>query len=517
MQGMLRTVLLALAAAGLLCAQDWDLARRNARDAARAARFSRRLAWAWLDRADPASGLLPRNLTKSRFWNAQDAAADNWPFYLLTAEITGQYHLRLATRRIFEQERRLTPRLGRLPDDFHFDTQGFAENPDLGHLIFGAAEYAKDGLIPLVELLGPGPWLDRMAELVEDIWKHAPYDSAQGRIPSRVVEVNGDLLQVCSRMHWITGEDKYRQWAFRLAEHYLFETDLLVLPRMQFDDHFCEVFGGLSEAYVIAARTDPERRRRWQPRLHRILDRALEAGRSADGLFYNAISPVTGAVLHQELTDNWGYNYNAFLTVAEIDGVERYREAVRHTLERIGKYLDYRWERGGADGYADSVEGAINLLNRIPVDSAWRWVDASMEILLARQRPDGLVEAWHGDGNSARTVWMWTLCKTRGVTAEPWTDDLEIGAVPLLEGGLAVVLRSEFPWRGRLRFDRPRHRDFLRLPLDYPRINQFPEWFVIEAERLYAVNGQRAAGAELYCWELEIPAGGEIRLVVRPE
>ncbi len=79
------------------------------------------------------------------------------------------------------------------------------------------------------------------------------------------------------------------------------------------------------------------------------------------------------------------------------------------------------------------------------------------------------------------------------------------------------MLRSEFPWRGRLRFDRPRQRDFLRLPLDYPRINQFPEWFVIEADRLYAVNGQRVASAELYGWELEIPAGGEIRLAVRPE
>ncbi len=144
----------------------------------------------------------------------------------------------------------------------------------------------------------------------------------------------------------------------------------------------------------------------WQSRLHRILDRALEARRNADGLFCNAINPVTGAVLDQELTGNWGYNYDAFLTVAEIDGVERYRQAARHTLERIGKYTDYPWERGGADRYADSVEGAINLLNRIPVYSASRWVDASMEILLARRRLDGLSEAWRGDGNSARTAWM---------------------------------------------------------------------------------------------------------------
>lgn len=520
---MRHAVLLLLLAGATGFAQDWDLARRNGRDAARAARFSKRLAWAWLDRADPQTGLLPRNLTKSPFWNAQDAAADNWPFYLLTAEITGSYHLKLATHRILEQERRLAPRLDSLPDDFHFDTQSFAGKFDLDHLIFGAAEYAKDGLIPITEWLGPGPWLDRMRELTGDIWKHAPYDSAHGRIPSRVLEVNGDLLQVCSRLYWITGEEKYREWAFRLAEYYLFELDLLALPRMQFDDHSCEVFGGLSEAYVIAARTDPERRRRWQPRLHQIFDRALEIGRNADGLFYNAVHPASGAVLDKDLTDNWGYNYNAILTVAELDGVSRYRDAVRHTLERIDRYLDFRWENGGADGYADSIEGAINLLNRMPVASAWQWVDASMEILLAKQRADGLLEAWHGDGNSARTAWMWALWKTQGVTAEPWTDDLELGAVALPGGGIALTLRSEFPWRGVLRFDRPRHRVFLRLPEDYPRINQFPEWFTVDAARTYRVqtdSGQpprRASGAELLALPVPLPVGGEARITVVPE
>lgn len=519
---MTRVIFLLIGAGAALLAQDWDLARRNARDAARAARFSKRLAWAWLDRADPHSGLLPRNLTKSPFWNAQDAAADNWPFHLLTAEITGSYHLKLATHRILEQERRLTRRLDSLPDDFRFDTQSFPEKLDPGHLIFGAAEYAKDGLIPITEWLGSGPWLDRMRELIGDVWKHAPYESPHGRIPSRVLEVNGDLLQACSRLYWITGEEKYREWAFRLAEHYLFDVDLLAMPRMQFDDHSCEVFGGLSEAYVIAARTAPERRRRWQPRLHQILDRALEIGRNPDGLFYNAVNPATGAVIDGDLTDNWGYNYNAILTVAELDGVPRYRDAVRQTLERIHKYADFRWESGGADGYADSIEGAINLLNRIPVDSAWRWVDASMEILLARQRPDGLIEAWHGDGNSARTAWMWALWKTQGVTAVPWTDDLEIGASPLPDGGVALVVRSGFPWRGVLRFDRPRHRGFLRLPFDYPRINQFPEWFVVEPGRQYSVSfpeeapPRRVWGAELMAWPVQLPDGGELRLTVRP-
>jgi len=115
MPAMARMFFLLMSAAAALLAQDWDLARRNGRDAARAVRFSKRLAWAWLDCADPRSGLLPRNLTASPFWNAQDAAAGNWPFHLLAAEITGSYHLKPATYRILERERRLAPRLDSLP------------------------------------------------------------------------------------------------------------------------------------------------------------------------------------------------------------------------------------------------------------------------------------------------------------------------------------------------------------------------------------------------------------------
>jgi hypothetical protein len=42
----------------------------------------------------------------------------------------------------------------------------------------------------------------------------------------------------------------------------------------------------------------------------------------------------------------------------------------------------------------------------------------------------------------------------------------------------------------------------MKLPLDYPRINQFPEWFTAEAEGNYQVSGRGAqtlqkTGAEL--------------------
>jgi hypothetical protein len=56
---------------------------------------------------------------------------------------------------------------------------------------------------------------------------------------------------------------------------------------------------------------------------------------------------------------------------------------------------------------------------------------------------------------------------------------------------LLLTLRSDRPWKGRLILDRPRHAEHLKLPLDWPRINQFPEWFVVTEGRTYAVTDIR--------------------------
>ncbi len=45
----------------------------------------------WLNHADPQSGLIPRNLkADTDIWNAKDAAADNYPFMVLTSFFTDQ-------------------------------------------------------------------------------------------------------------------------------------------------------------------------------------------------------------------------------------------------------------------------------------------------------------------------------------------------------------------------------------------------------------------------------------------
>ena len=52
---------------------------------------------------------------------------------------------------------------------------------------------------------------------------------------------------------------------------------------------------------------------------------------------------------------------------------------------------------------------------------------------------------------------------------------------------LYLAVSSSADWSGRLKLDFPRHREWLHLPVDYPRINQFPEWYTVNEDSVYAV------------------------------
>lgn len=442
----------------------------------------------WLAHRDPASGLIPRNLTRDWYWNAQDSAADNYPFMVLTASLLDRPRFDTTMHAMLYTEQRLTNRVGALPDTYDFATQDFL-HPEVSmqRLIFGGSEYVKDGLTPLIEWLGHSPWFDRMIAITDDIWSHADVETAYGRIPTENHEINGEQMQVLVRLYYMTGDERYREWAFRLADYYFLNNNPAEWESLQLDDHSCEVFDGLAGAYFLAHHTDAERKRRYQPEMTRLVDRVLEVGVNKDGFVYNRVNARTGEVLNDELSDNFGYNYNAILNVGLLDDRDDYVEATRQMLKALPDYLDYPWEGRGADGYADAIEGALNLYNRLPVPEARQWIDESTAFLLAKVRPDGVVEGWHGDGNMARTALMTALWKSQGVTLHPWRADMVLGAVQEDDGRLVVAIRCDWPWRGTIRFDQPRHRVVMNLPSDYPRINQFPEWFTVESGRSYGV------------------------------
>lgn len=499
------------AAPGSDAAQEalYRQAEANARRAAEALYRCRRFVDGWLAHADPKSGLIPRNLGVSRdFWNARDSAADNYPFMVLTCAITDRAMFDGRMLDMLKAETRLTSRIDRLPDDFHFSKQGFAtEKPNLDAVVFGAAEYVKDGLIPLTEWLGPSPWSERMIGLLDDIWKHAPIDTPFGKIPTLNFEVNGDLLQACSRTYWFTGDRKYLDWAIRLGDYYLLgdHHPTRDMKELALSDHSCEVINGLSELYAAVSVAAPEKKKAYEKPIHELYDRILAIGCNEHGLMYSRVSTHTGN--HGGgLTDNWGYNYDGIYTAFLIDGTCAYRDAVRKVLGNLKEhYTGQVWQGGSADGYADSIEGAINLFNREPIPSAGVWIDSEILTMWGKQKPDGVIEGWHGDGNFARTSIMYALWKTQGATVRPWRADVRLGAVR--DGdAVCLILAADEPWSGRVLFDKPRHKVNMHLPLDYPRINQFPEWFTTDAARRYTVR-DLAAGTEKTFSGADLQAG----------
>lgn len=472
---------------------------RNGRQAQRALEQSHRFVLGWLQKADPESGLIPENLGEGLDrWNGRNNGADNYPFMVLTAALTDRSLFEGRLLDMLRTEERLTSRIDRLGDSYRFSKRGFEfDTVDLGRIIFDNSEYVKDGLMPLTEWLGPSPWSQRMAGLIDDIWKHAPVETSGGNIPSTSAEVNGEMMQVTARYYWMTGDRQYLDFAARIADWYLLSDrhptrDAQVL---RLRDHGCELVSGLTEVYFACAHADPPRAALYREPLHGILDCILEFGVNEHGMMYNAINPQTGQVTDRGLSDTWGYNYNGFYTCYLVDGVQRYREAVRRALGQLHHYRGYPWEGTSHDGYADSIESAINLYNREPVAGVDEWIDSQMRIMLAMQREDGIIGGWHGDGNFARTAIMYALWKQQGVTCQPWRADLRLGA-QVEEGRLRLLISADRPWTGRLVFDIPRHKTVLRLPMDYPRINQFPEWFTVKEDQTYRVTAGSVAAQE---------------------
>jgi hypothetical protein len=346
-----------------------------------------------------------------------------------------------------------------------------------------------------------------MKELVEGIFQLAPVHTSFGALPSTDAEVNGEMLQILCRLYWMTGRQSYLDWSRRIGDAYFFE----VLPlnfgvpahfwdfgnhrpvgdRLKLRDHGCEIISGLSLLYAIELEGQSSRWRSYRPAMVRMLDRIVEIGTHESGLHYNSVIASSGEIVDGKFSDNWGYNYDAFLTFSMASGEGIYRDQVLKVLRNVHRFRSYDWEpggRSGADGYADSIEGALGLLAHAPVGSAFDWVESEAKRMLSFQQEDGIIEGWWGDGNFCRTAMMYAFFHTKGTYCLPWRDDLRLSGEET-EKGLRVYLSASDPWHGTLHFDPPRHSYFLRMNRNYPRINAFPEWFTVEALKLYEVSG----------------------------
>lgn len=457
-------------------------------------------------------------------WNYRDTAADCYPFYIWAAYYTDQALLDTVMIATLEAEQRLCNHVDRLPVRYNMDT-GEKIVTDFDTMIFGASEYAKDGLVPVVEITGRDyPWLGRMQGIVDDIFKHAPYDTPYGKIPSTNVEVNGELLQILPRLYCITGEGKYLDWAHRLADYYLIPGGFL--PE-RLSDHGCEIIGGLGLLFAVDSKARPGKCAEYRPHLEHMFDEILKRGTNSDGVIVGSLQPEPGP--HDDVTmrDGWGYDFVGFLDYDLAMGSKRYYEAIRKPMTNLLKprYKEFNWDHGSRDNVADSVEGGLYLLYRIPVPEAFLWADREIATLLVDHTdPERLWGVHKLEANTVRTVLIHTMLHTRNTIARPWRQDLELGAAPYGDG-ICVFMKATDAYEGRLQFDVPRHRITMGFEQDWPRMNAVPEWFSVEPdeEHVYTVENVdtgttgRVSGKSLSeGLPVRIETGKPLRLVVLP-
>ncbi|MCA9425172.1 MAG: hypothetical protein KC994_08870 [Candidatus Omnitrophica bacterium] len=499
----------------------YDEAKENAAMAREALIRSRHTLHAYLDRRDPVTGLLPRS-GQHPAWYVRDSAADLYPFLVLAARFVEPSVYENEMHEILRREIQQSTRFCWLSDNVA--AGGGFEDPeiDLDRLIFGSSEYAKDGLLPLSERLGRTAWLDRMVHITDDILSHAPYETRFGKIPSLGSEVNGEMLQVLTRLAYLTHDPRYIDQAITITRFYFEE----VIPKsnglppqtwnlaeekpelgyFNLADHGNEIVGGLSEFVLFLKEENQPLYPAMAKSLSELVNLILDVGRNKDGVWVLRVACEDYEITDTRHAHCWGYLFNGVYTAYLVTGEERFRDALKFALKSVKEkptYLDDPQGSGrgyGSNAYSDAIESAIVFLNRFPDEELFEVLDRCVDRFLKRQREDGIIEDWYGDGNYVRTALMYAFMKSQGVWIEPWREDVQLGAA--MEGdSLVLALNSENPWEGKVRFDIPRHREFFNMPINYPRLNEFPEWFTVNGDSLYQIevdgNHEVRCGGEL--------------------
>ncbi|NUM56328.1 MAG: hypothetical protein HUU46_22040 [Candidatus Hydrogenedentes bacterium] len=506
----------------VLCAQDFAVCRRNAAQAQGALQRSNRVLHAYLKRIDPVTGLLPRR-GGDNTWYVRDSAADLYPFLIMAAYYTDRAAYENEMQAILRNELLHSTRVGRLSDNVLPGGQGFeAKGVNLDNIMFGSCEYIKDGLLPLTELLGHHGWYARMIGMADDVIANAPYETPHGRVPSLSAEINGEFLQALSRLAFETHDPRYVGQGLAITRFYFEEvipksnglpahlwdlqTGQPASDRFVLSDHGNEIVAGLSEFVTYLKETKHTDYEKYSAALAALVNVLLDVGLNDDGVWVSALSVRDRSVLDARHAHCWGYLFNGVYTAYLITGEQRFLDATKRTMKAVADkptYLDDPDGSGrkyGSNAYSDAIESAIVFLNRMPDDAQFAVLDTCVARFLARQREDGIIEDWYGDGNYVRTALMYALMKSQGTWIEPWRADVRLGAVRTGDA-MFVAIDSDSPWEGKLRFDIRRHKAYFNLPVNYTRLNEWPEWFTVELDRLYTV--QRGAetfirsGAEL--------------------
>lgn len=472
-----------------------------------------------LKEADPRTLLIPDYffndpvpikpyLNRNRYM-PENSASDLYPFLVLGSYFTSPELLDTRMTEMLRNDVRFTTKNTGIPSDYWLKRQLKTHSS-----MFGAGEYAKDGLIAITERMGRNAWYWRMHDMIVDLMENAHIDSDFGQLPSTDTELNGDLLQVLPRLYHMSGDKRFLDWARRIGDAYVYE----VLPRNHYlpanwnfhkhtgrrqvylRDHGNETIVGLSMLLATEKFLESSRVKPYEEVLGKMFDRII-ASANPDGLLFNQIDAETLEPINAGLADNWGYVYGAVYNFYLVTKVEKYREAVLKTLRNVTKYVNYGWEGRHYDGYADSIEGAIYLLNREPIPETFTWVDTEIEHMFSQQKADGHLDGMYLEGNFIRTTLLHLAMKSQGISVSNWHPGVGVGAVPYGKGllfNISVTPAASMKWDGFIRFDYARHKRILNYPVNIFRLNESPEWFVVDENSLYAITRLDGSATEIY-------------------
>lgn len=487
----------------------YQTAARNAVQANDALNRCRRVLNAWYARTGKGNLLLPRT-TSQREWVVNDTASDMWAHFVNAAFVLGDPVLEAKTRGTLVDVMRLTTRLDRLPDGINIDTGKWIESsPDKMHILFGAAEEVKDGLTPIIDLTGQRAYVERARVLLEDVMENGVTKTKYGVIPDNRAETNGDMLEALCRLYGATRDPNMKKWAERIGDAWIFQVlpNTNGLPCHVFDfsdnkpdqnelrllDHGNEIVVGLVELLNLEYVHDRARYDKYRPSIEKMMDRLVDHAVDADGIWYVKIRPTDYKVLSPggNAQDTWGYTTNAVYAMYLMTGKQKYLDHVNKAMRSVATkpaYLSWGWLN---DSWADAIEGGILLYNRIATPEMAAWLEKIVPKFLAMQKADGTVMATYLDGNYVRTALMWAQMKTAGTRLVGGRADVKYGAT-VSSGKLYLHLSAATPWSGAICFDYARYRMNMGLKMDYPRINQYPQWYTIDPDGLYdvTVNGQ---------------------------
>lgn len=463
----------------------------------------------WLKRRHDGTDLYRQSADRPE-WNYRNTAADFFCFHLhgalqLNRAAMPSLHETLDAEALLRTEQNLC-----FP--VRFDT---AQPVDVDHdeLLFGSSEYAKDGLVSVYERHGPDLIGERFIRIVDAVMEASRHESPFGPIPGTGAEINGNMLQVCGRLSYVTGRPEYAEFAARIADAMIekalpanaglppkffdYEKNKVIEASLKLKDHGNEAVLGLAEAYAMAvARRDEDprwrdRANRWGPPIAKMLNIILEHGVNEEGLLMGSMQPSPPRPDSSKLCDNWGYilvGGICFTDAARRDGKidKSTLAAIEQGIDRIANSVFARsparpWSvEGGMDADADAVESALYMAGYRPTlrEAALRWADEQVDMMFEQQKLDGSVLVDYLDGNFIRTSLMYADARSGGWRVQPWREDVRVGFAVDASGRVAVSVACGQPYEGRLVPDYPRHRTLMKLPWNWARLNSWPEWYI---------------------------------------